>query len=446
MLASSWFDLVLGIDIHFELVPMPPAPAPVPLPIPNPFTGIVLDPMGLAAGLALSNAIGAVLGGPPKGPVLYWGVPATNTGTEAKHVPGHILIPPGTGWALFPKLPAPIVRPNAPPSVGVPAKPDNNAICIFGSKTVSVMGSNAVRLGDMLMSCSEPVRLPSSAVIAIPKGAPILIGGPPSLDIMAALTGAIRSPSMASGLHALVSRLPFSRLRNLAHRLVCFFTGHPVDVATGKVMTEAVDAELPGPLPLTIERIYSSAFASRSGMLGHGWSSSLEQAVWRERGKLVAQLDDGREAEFDAFDLPGHMALAGDKLWDPINQLTLRCLEGGRFELEGLDGVVRDFAPIPGRSGDRAMITRIRSRCGHHEIRFEYNARGLLEWVRDCGGRTIWLEHDAKGRLTKLKLPLPQERGWYDHRRYRYDDRGDLVEVIDSLGERWVSEFCPPFN
>ena len=82
MLASSFTDLVLGLDIHFELVPAPPSPAPIPTPIPNPFTGMVFDPMGLAAGVAISGLIGAATGAPFQGPVLYWGAfPATNTGT-----------------------------------------------------------------------------------------------------------------------------------------------------------------------------------------------------------------------------------------------------------------------------------------------------------------------------------------------------------------------------
>ena len=49
MLASSFLDPVLGIDVHFEMVP---TPAPVPTPIPNPFIGVVFDPLGLAAGIA----------------------------------------------------------------------------------------------------------------------------------------------------------------------------------------------------------------------------------------------------------------------------------------------------------------------------------------------------------------------------------------------------------
>jgi len=42
--------MVMGVDIHFEMVPMP---APVPTPIPNPFIGMVFDPVGLAVGLAI---------------------------------------------------------------------------------------------------------------------------------------------------------------------------------------------------------------------------------------------------------------------------------------------------------------------------------------------------------------------------------------------------------
>ena len=152
MLASSFMDPVLGVDVHFEMVP---TPAPVPTPIPNPFTWIIFDPIGLAAGLVISNAIGAVFGAPLQGPVLYWtAFPATNTGTEAKHVPGHILIPPGTMWAPFPKTPKPVIHPGEVPAPGLPVKPENDAICVFGSKTVTVMGSNAVRLGDILLSCS----------------------------------------------------------------------------------------------------------------------------------------------------------------------------------------------------------------------------------------------------------------------------------------------------
>jgi len=472
MLASSFLDPVLGIDVHFEMVP---TPAPVPTPIPNPFIGLVFDPIGLAAGIAIGAVIGAVMGAPFQGPVLYWtAFPATNTGTEAKHVPGHILIPPGVAWAPFPKTPKPVIHPGETPKPALPVKPENDAVVITGSKTVTVMGSNAARLGDIALSCSEPLRLPSSVVLAIPKGAPILIGGPPSLDIMAALLASLRTRFVSDSLHALLSRMKPSRFRNFLNRVVCFFTGHPVDVASGKVMTEVVDAELPGPLPLEVRRIYSSAFAARSGPVGHGWSLSLDQAVWRERGKVVLLAEDGREIEFDTFDLPQHRIEPGQRVFNRIERLTLHCEKDDAWRVVDHAGVVREFALVPGRTDGRAMIQRIRSRCGYHQISFHYgqgapggqgkstapsasgsfsrglvaatrgselgpkdDAFGRLEWVRDSGGRFLHLRYDASGRVTELYLPQPHGEGFHCHRRYEYDPAGDLVSVSDALGQAW---------
>jgi len=435
MLASSFLDPVLGLDVHFEMVP---TPAPVPTPIPNPFTGVVFDPLGLACGIAIGAAIGAVMGASFQGPVLYWtAFPATNTGTEAKHVPGHILIPPGVAWAPFPKTPKPVIHPGEVPLPGAPVMPENDAIVVFGSKTVIVMGSNAVRMGDIALSCSEPLRLPSSVVLAVPKGAPILIGGPMSLDLLAAAMASLRTRFMSDSLHALVSRLKPSRFRNALHRVVCFFTGHPVDVASGKVMTEFVDAELPGPMPLKIERIYSSAFADRDGLCGHGWSLSLDQALWRERGKLVLLAEDGREIEFDTFDLPGHRIEVGQQVYNPIERLTLHADPDSSWRVVDREGITRWFGPTPGRADGRWMIQRVRSSCACHEIGFHYDSRGCLNWVRDSCGRTIELVVDEQGRLRELKLPALASQGHSRHRSYGYDDDGDLIEVRDPLDQSW---------
>ena len=424
MLASSFLDPVLGIDIHFEMVPMP---APVPTPIPNPFIGLVFDPVGLAVGIALGAALGAVVGAPFQGPVLYWtAFPATNTGTEAKHVTGHILIPPGVMWAPFPKVPKPVIHPGETPKPALPIKPENDAVVITGSKTVSVMGSNAARLGDIALSCSEPLRLPSSVVLAIPKGAPILIGGPMSLDLMAALLASLRTRFVSDSLHALLSRLKPSRMRNLLNRAVCFLTGHPVDVATGKVLTSFVDAELPGPLPLQIERSYSSAFAARPGPLGHGWSLSLDQAIWRERGKVVLLTEDGREVEFDSFDLANHRIEPGQQLYQPIDRLTLHCEQDGAWRVVDHEGTTREFAPVPGRRDGRAMLKQIRTRGGDHRVTLAYDAEGRLQRVRDSGGRELGLRHDERGRVSELLLPIMVGSGLFD-------EQPEFEEIANNL-------------
>jgi len=437
MLASTFMDMVLGLDIHFEMVPMP---APVPTPIPNPFVGMVFDPAGLLTGQAMSITMALLTGTAPKGPVLINAMPATVCGTNAKNALGvpHILIPPGTAWTPMPKPPKPAIK-GPPPPPGPPVAPEGDAISVFGSQTVSFMGASAVRMGDKSMSCGEPVRLPSSTVVAIPKGMPVMVGGPPGLSLADAAAALLKSKWVAGYLHDILSRMAPGRLRNLLSKAVCFLTGHPVDVATGRVLTDHLDWELPGSLPLKFERNYASSWANRAGPLGYGWSHSLDQAVWLERGKAVYLNSEGQELEFDTFDLPDHVIRPGQSVWEPISRLTLKALDGHRFEITGPDGVVHSFAPVDGATGARrgwARLVRKTSRDGA-TINLTYDVAGNLTWVKDAAGREIAFDHDSEGRLVAVKLPHPSEKAWQVHTRFAYDAFGDLISATDPLGHSW---------
>ncbi|AKF86432.1 hypothetical protein MFUL124B02_26800 [Myxococcus fulvus 124B02] len=444
MLQSSFFDPVVGLDIHIVLVPMP---APVPTPVPMPFVGWVFDPVGLAVGAAIGMATG---GGP--GLVMVNALPVTNAGTNV------------TNLMTMPHLPVPGVA-------FAKGLPGNDAELFFGSHDVKLAGSLGVRLGEIAMSCSDPVRLPTSVVLAIPKGRPVLTIRPPVPDLQgiamrlvmlgamrllraaarggARLFRALRAGQRNSGRWARVSgalreavdRIAPERFRDRLKRAVCFVTGHPVDVATGRVFTDNIDFELPGPLPLVFERVYSSSLSWRHGPLGHGWSHSLNQQVWLEPDKVVLLAEDGREIEFPTDRLPGRVIRGGQSIEDPTNRLTLRALGHFRWEVESADGVVREFARVPGGDTRRARLLNIRSRDAHHSIQLTYNAQGQLEWVRDCGGRMIGFTHDERGQLREVKLPSARGTGFSRHLSYDYSDSGDLVSVVDAAGHSWRFEY-----
>src|SRR4051812_16146026 len=97
----------------------------------------------------------------------------------------------------------------------------------------------------MVSSCNFPLNLPTSVCLAVPSGAPVLVGGPDAMDYTAAVTRGIRTKWFSDTLKRLLK--PGKRLSSV----ICFLTGHPVDVVSGEVLTNAVDFELPGPLPLT---------------------------------------------------------------------------------------------------------------------------------------------------------------------------------------------------
>lgn len=453
MLASTWFDLVVWVDVHFQMVPMP---APTPVPFPHPFVGLVFDP----AGLVMEAGVGAMMelaGAPaaaPVGKVLINGFPATVSGdnvTNAMVLP-HFVIPPGVAWAPVPRPPMPKVGAKGkPPKPAVPVVPPGDALLLNGAQTTQMMGANPVRLGELAMSCSDPVRLFSSSVLAIPKGPPVMIGGPPATNwglaqgrlLQGAAGRLVRNRWTAGKLHKLVSRLAPERLRNLLHKSVCFLTGHPVDVANGRVLTELPGFALPGLLPLSWQPEYSSSWAHRRGTLGFGWSHPFEQAIWPELGRVVYQAEDGREIEFSLLDLPEARIPAGGEVHDPVNRLTLRSLrgqttDGATWEVETHSGVRHRFGPVPGDRDprERAGLARILSSEARDGSRHRYQYEdGRLFSVTDQVNRTVRLEYDLRGFLDRVFLPDPRDPGGFVlHARFSFSTGGDLVEMLDPLG------------
>lgn len=430
--ASSWLDIVVGIDFHIEIVP---TPAPTPTPFPHPHCSVIWDPIGYVVGEVTGMAFAAVIGAPiaPAGPVLVGGSMGTVVGDAASMPIKHIIIPPGTAFV-----------------VGMPS---SDAELLVGSQTVTLRGSSAVRGGEIAFPCSEPIPLPTGAVVPIPKAPNVtLFGGPPAISwgsVLSMLGGRALRTKWASGkLHGLVKKVipeKMQRLRRLAHKSVCFFTGHPVNVSTGGVSTSAVDFSLPGPIPVSLSRDYDTNWFDRRGPLGRGWSHSLDSRVWLEPGRVVLLTEDGRELEFNTRQLADGVMRDGDTLWHPVERATLRALGHHRWELTDSGGLTRVYGPVAGEPHDEdrrgcSRIIEIRDRAGHN-VSFAYDDRARLAELTDSGGRKVAFEHDAADRLRRVWLPAADGNGMRQHAEYRYDDAGDLVEVKDALGKAWRFEY-----
>src|SRR5690606_24221522 len=249
-IAAKHLDPIVGVDVHIILIPTPAGP--VPTPIPNPYVGMVFDPFDYLPFLGAT--------------VYINGLPRAQAGTG--------------GIALVPHLP--LGGPFGPPP------PTNESEVFMGSSTVAVDGDAQSHLGLPVLSCQSvgmppPFRpkgsppksmvLPTSLVLSIPMGPPVLIGGPPTISLMALgfrvglaglgrLGAMIRRAQRGAGrfgraMRALTVRFRRAgdalanvlrlgpRARNRINRAICTVTGHPVDVATGKVFTEKVDFEVP---------------------------------------------------------------------------------------------------------------------------------------------------------------------------------------------------------
>ena len=439
MKAATHLDIVIGIDIHFELVPPPVGAGPTPFP--HPFIGMLFDPAGLAIGVAITN-IGELVTGKKSGPVYINGVPAATVGTEAINLLKHIPYPPGTGWAPVPRLPPPALKPGQPArSPASPLAPSNDGPLIEGSETVTIMGISASRNGEMVLTCGEPVRIPLARVMTVPKGRPVSIGGPSAISIIDVVFGLMRTRWLSGFLHSVIARVSNARLRSILRFGACFLTGHPVDIATGRVLTSNIDFELAGPMPLIFKRVYNSGFARRPSPLGYGWSHSFDQSIWEEPGKVVYLGADGREIEFTTLDLPDeHLAVYGE-IYEPINRLTLKRLPDGCWRITDHELTRHEFATIPGDTSGRARLQSIEDR-NENVTTLLYEADGRLVSVVDSVGRTIRLAYDERGMLSRLYVPNPEGGGDILHTTYHYDEERDLVRVTDPRRTNIATDFC----
>ncbi|MDT0345235.1 RHS repeat-associated core domain-containing protein [Streptomyces litchfieldiae] len=194
-----------------------------------------------------------------------------------------------------------------------------------------------------------------------------------------------------------------------------------LDPATGSVVLGAVDIELPGVLPLVLERHFHGR--RRSGRrFGKAWASTLDQClVLRPRGVRLLT-EDGRVLEYPVPP-PGTAVLpvTGPRWpleWDgaPGGPMTVRRPETGR---------ALRYAPVPGAPGAALPLIAVEDRNGNG-VRVEYDGDGLPCAVAGTDGHRVAVGTED-GRVTGLWLP--GEPGEPPLRRFHYDAAGRLCAV-----------------
>ncbi len=428
MLISKHFDPVLGIDIHILVIP----PAG-PVPIPHPHISLIFDVIDYVPILGATVKVG--------------GLPRSTAGTAGRPIPH---IPMG----------GPFVKP-----------PMNEDEIFMGSLTVLADGGPLSYTALPSLSCHDigmfaPPRkkpkksfgmvLPTSVVLSIPLGMPVMVGGGPTIDMMglammggfAALGGAFkklrgaqkkseRIREISDAIHDRARKamdnlgVPPS-VQNKVHKGICTVTGHPVDVASGKMFTDYIDFSLPGPLPLVWERTWYTT-SVYDGPLGHGWHHSYDVALCEEDNAVAVRMADGRGVAFPALDI-------NEKAFNRLERMTLfRDAQG--YGLDTAEKQRYRFTPFNGRQDQQLLtsLTHITSGLG---IQFFYDDQARLTRILDSGQRQIHLTYTSDNRIHKIFLPEQEPNVTRDHTKptlycaleHHYQN-GLLVRVDDALGQ-----------
>ncbi|CAI2537388.1 Cell wall-associated polypeptide CWBP200 [Serratia ficaria] len=209
-------------------------------------------------------------------------------------------------------------------------------------------------------------------------------------------------------------------------RAVGGLTGNPVDTTTGrKIIPDETDFSLPGLMPIEWSRFYASDLTVES-VLGRGWVLPWEQSL-RRTGKFVYLTDNqGRSVPF--VDVQ-----PGERIYNPHEQVYLVCTEGGHYLLQTLDNIFFYFGEVPDDNTE-VPLQRIENALGHF-LHFTRTVEGALTDISATGGVRVHLHYDNPlGRLTDVKRVVNNVAA-ETLAQYRYDDHGQLIEVINRNGD-----------
>ncbi|WP_082758391.1 RHS repeat-associated core domain-containing protein [Burkholderia sp. MSMB1498] len=389
-----------------------------------------------------ANAMGAGVGaGATAGrPIFVNGLMRATAGTHSFHVPG---------------LHFPLGETFAPPD----PLPSDDAESYMGSRTVLANNDPLSYMALSAMSCwaegIEPpphngahtarthVSMPSSVMLPIPAGRPVLVGGPPVMNMAAAAKGMFKAFQGSKWAKKLADKL---HLKSGFLRCTVL-KAEPVDVTTGEVVVQQNDFTVSGRLPLVWDRYYAS-HDRHAGAVGFGWQTPADirlELMRNEDGIGAAAYFPDHATAFDVVP-------AGDgwpaRTYDWQHGHALYC-DDGRMVLRTREGIEYGFvlpsrwrdavAALDGESRVTLPIDRMADLNGNAWV-FERDVYGglvrLVEWKRD--GQTERVIECGTGSglhaglLTSLTLI---DAGGNPHPlvSYEHDRERNLTAAIDAM-------------
>jgi hypothetical protein len=214
---------------------------------------------------------------------------------------------------------------------------------------------------------------------------------------------------------------PAPALRNRVNRALCAVTGHPVDIATGKVFVDAIDFELPGPLPLIWQRVWYST-STYDGPLGQGWHHSLDQAISLGADTMAIRLGDGRAVILPLSPIGQTHHDRPSSYGSRVTKTASSCKRSGGWTIIRTCGRLLDVAVaadhFPAELGE---------------------AGSRRHWAPHRSGDVIRpaavFRHDDRRLLLSVDLLLDGSAECSRLIEHRYDEHGRLREVLDCLRE-----------
>jgi RHS repeat-associated protein len=247
------------------------------------------------------------------------------------------------------------------------------------------------------------------------------IPGFKGLTTVAGLAGGIKK--YATNFKNMKSMFSAQGIRGIGKVLI----GDPIDIATGEMTLRNTDVDLPGVLPLKLEREHLSNY--RNGhWFGRSWASTLDQRLTLNQWGVDYYADDGMILHYPIPkpDYNGPVYPVSGPRWG----LTWDGKPGSPITLQADAGGTLHFAPVPGRPPAELPITAITDR-NTNRIDIRYDDEGAPAEIVHSGGYRVGIG-TYDNRITSLTLLSDPDQPVL--RAFDYDTAGNLAAVYNSSG------------
>ncbi|MFE9890370.1 DUF6531 domain-containing protein [Streptomyces scopuliridis] len=232
-------------------------------------------------------------------------------------------------------------------------------------------------------------------------------------------SGSARKPADRLNLNA--SKLS-QRARALADKELC---GDPIDMASGQMVLDQTDVDLPGVLPLVLRRTHLSGYsAGRS--FGPSWACTLDERLEQDEalGGFWWYREDGSALAYARLpDVPGDRVAPAAGARIPLTYVT----RGSSYVLTVQDfrtGLVRHFEAATSREGLWWLVC-VEDRNGN-TVTVERDEDDVPLTVSHSGGYRVHVHSDAeRGCVTGLSAALDEST--VRLRTFGYDETGNMA-------------------
>lgn len=171
------------------------------------------------------------------------------------------------------------------------------------------------------------------------------------------------------------------------HNTVC--KGDPVSMVTGEELLTLTDTTLKGVMPFQWQRYYRTSAVEQEGVLGHGWSHSLEHRLWVTNGQVYWR---DHESRTNRFSVP----TANKPAIVNFNAGTIIYLGETPTPSEQAQGVIAEYIVCqPDQPFYHFRIVR--------SADDENKATGYLVSLSDKYNNRLSVRYDSHSRISKLE-------------------------------------------